>query len=320
MAKTLGWGSHTDELLLLSEEIIELKQINIKDLQNKLQLILGPKVSVEGVDLRLIAFLEFLFLKSQGPYSPDFTKYSLVIQSIIRQSGTLKNMLNKTGSHAIGNMVLNGRRKLKFTISDFYELQYVLDFWEGCGLEKQTPRSIFNAILKKKGISEQIQNKDPSLLVRLSSVFPMFEKEIISADFNLISIRESPQNPFVEYYESIIKYHTDQGLTLEGVIQLENLRQRNPIEKRNSFLVYLVKKQQNFQCQLCKTGCTTKDPSFIEVHHIVPLSKRGEDLSSNMLVTCNFHHKDIHEGRILIEKSERIAINCGGEQFYTKAN
>jgi len=320
MVKTLSWGSHADELQLLCDDIVDIKFLTIDDIRKRLELILGPEEKVHGVDLRYIALLEFLFTKSQGPYSPYFLKYSRLIQLIVNRSGALKNMLNNTGAHAIGNMILNGRGKLKFTISDFYELGYVLDFWESCGLEKQTPRTVFRAILTKKGILERIQKKEPEILIRLSNVFPMFEKEIMPGNFDWISLSASPHNPFNKYYDSIIQYHIQQGLSLEDIIQLENFRQRNPVVKRNHFLSYLVKKHQNFQCQICNAGDRVNDPFNIQVHHIIPLSVKGEDYSSNMLVTCGSHHKEIHGGIIKIEKGERITINCDGKTFFSEPN
>ena len=239
---------------------------------------------------------------------------------MIIRSRAFQNLLNDSGSAAIGNMVLNGRGNLKFIISDFFELGYVMDFWETCGLEKQTPRKIFQAILAKKGIHYRIQILDPDLLIRLSNVFPMFEKEINPSNVDLVSLSAISHNPFNDYYDSIIQYHVQQGLALEEIIQLENLRQRNPIERRNHFLSYLVRKYQNFQCQICNVWSPSQNSVDIQVHHIIPLSAKGKDLSSNMLVACNIHHKEIHSGRITVEKGEKITINCNGEQLSTEPN
>ncbi|MEN6396007.1 MAG: hypothetical protein ABFC78_05945, partial [Methanoregula sp.] len=130
----------------MSDDLIDRRE-TYDAIIKRLELIFGPAGKVLGVDVRLLAFLEFLYSKSQGPYSPYFLKYSHLIQVIIRRSAPLRNMLNESGAHAIGNMVLDGRGHLKFKISDFNELSYVLDFWENCGLAALTPRTIFDAIL-----------------------------------------------------------------------------------------------------------------------------------------------------------------------------
>ena len=153
MGRTMHWGEHTDELQLLSEEIIEKRLTTIDAIQQRLEQILGPGEKKFGVDFQLVAFLEYLFFKSQGPYSPYFLKYSNIIRFLIIRLPALRNLLNNSGADAIGNMILNGRGRLKFIISDFFELGYVLDFWENCGLKKLTPRKIFQAILTKKGIA-----------------------------------------------------------------------------------------------------------------------------------------------------------------------
>ncbi len=316
----MGWGEHTDELQLLSDDIYEERLLTIDVIQQRLEQILGPGERKFGVDFQLVAFLEYLFFKSQGPYSPYFLKYSGIIRFLIIRSRAFQNLLNDTGADAIGNMILNGRGRLKFIISDFFELGYVLDFWESCGLEKLTPRKIFQAILTKKGIFYRIQKLDPDLLIRLSNVFPMFEKEINPENIDLISLSAIAHNPFRDYYDSIIQYHVDRGLALEEIIQFENSRKRDPIVRRNHFLSYLVKKQQNFQCQICSVVSPSQNFVDIQVHHIVPLSANGEDLSSNMLVACYSHHKEIHAGRIILEKGEKITINCNGMQFYTEPN
>jgi len=320
MGKTMGWGEHTDELQLLSDDIVEKRLTTIDAIQQRLEQILGPGEKKFGVDFQLVAFLEYLFFKSQGPYSPYFLRYSSIIRFLIIRSPAFRNLLNNSGADAIGNMILNGRGRLKFIISDFFELGYVLDFWETCGLEKLTPRKIFQAILTKKGIFYRVQKQDPDLLIRLSNVFPMFEKEINPENVDLISLSAIAHNPFRDYYESIIEYHIHQGLALEEIIQLENSRKRDPDVKRNHFLSYLVRKHQNFQCQICSGVSPSQNFVDIQVHHIVPISANGEDLSSNMLVACKFHHKEIHSGRITLEKGEKIIINCNGGQFSTEPN
>ena len=45
----------------------------------------------------------------------------------------------------------------------------------------------------------------------------------------------------------------------------------------------------------CKTCLTTEK---LEIHHIIPLSKGGEDDLSNIEVLCEKHHNEKHFGNI----------------------
>lgn len=319
MAKRLNWKLYEAELELLSDDLVARRE-PYSAIEERLESIFGPAGEIRGVDLRLLAFLEYLFTRSQGPYAPGFLKYSHIINVIIRRSWTLRNMLNKSGAHAIGNMVLNGRGKLNFKISDYNELSYILDFWQGCGLWTQTPRTVFDAILSKRIVQNRIVSRDADLLIRLSNIFPMFESEIIPSDLDLSPIREGSQNPFPKYFESITQDYLSQGKTISEIIEIENLRAGKTLSRRNQYLSYLVKKRCNFQCQICVAGDPAKYPSFIQVHHITPLSENGDDHSSNMIVVCNHHHQEIHRGQIQIKKGEVLSIEGNGKKFTTNPN
>ncbi len=319
METRLKWRLYETELQILSDDIIDRRE-TYNAIGKRLELIFGPTGKIRGVDARLLAFLEFLYTKSQGPYAPDFLKYSQIIKVIIRRSRPLRNMLNESGAHAIGNMVLNGRGNLNFTISDYNELSSVLDFWEDCGLQTQNPRAIFDAILIKKGIRNRIESRDGALLIRLSNIFPMFESEIISPDLDLNQLNRGLQNPFSGYFEDITQKYLSQGKSISDIIEIQNQRAGKTQNRRNQYLSFLVKKRCNYQCQICATCDPVKIPFSIQVHHITPLSENGDDHSRNMIVVCNYHHHDIHSGRIQLEKGEVITIERNGKKFFTSPN
>ena len=52
-------------------------------------------------------------------------------------------------------------------------------------------------------------------------------------------------------------------------------------------------------CRVPGCGAT----SFLEVHHVKPLSKKGGNDPSNLILTCGLCHKNIHEGRLLVNGS-----------------
>jgi len=53
-------------------------------------------------------------------------------------------------------------------------------------------------------------------------------------------------------------------------------------------------------CELCeKKGPFIKDNGeiYLEVHHIISLSKEGEDLLENVLAVCPNCHRELHFGQ-----------------------
>ncbi|MDD1703024.1 MAG: HNH endonuclease [Methanoregula sp.] len=324
MGKRVQWDTHVEELQRLSDDLIERREIydNIKD---RLAGIFGPAKCILGVDARLRAFLEFLFMRSQGPYSPEFLHYSPIIRHIIRRTSPLITNLNESGAHTLGNMVLNGRGHWKFIISDYNELEYVLKFWETCNLTPQTPRMVFDAIISKNEIRYRMERLDPDLLLRLSRIFPLYKDEIIPSGVDPDQLPRPPQEPFKQYYQDIIQDYLAQGMSIDDIIEKENLRAAQTITYRHQFLVYLVKLRHNFLCQICTAGDPVKgiqtDPSYaVEVHHIWSLAEGGEDHSRNMIVTCPHHHKQIHAGLIQLMNGEMITIKKEGRIFFTRSN
>jgi len=321
MGRRVNWRPHEAELQILSDDLIE-RRVSYDTIKERLTSIFGPAKKILGVDARLRAFLEFLFMKSQGPYSPYFMKYSHIILMIIRRSSPLRHNLNESGADTIGNMILNGRGHWKFVISDFNELSSILEFWLQCGLHPQTPRTILNAIQNKNEINFRIERRDGALLIRLANIFPMFENEIFPPDMDFNCLRRKEPEPFKKYYLDIIQDYYSQGKSIDDIINTENQRSGETLVYRNQFLTFLVKTRHNFQCQICAAGNPAPNHSSIEVHHIIRLADHGKDHSGNMIVTCDYHHKKIHEGTIILEKEneDTIVIRINGRQFFTDSN
>jgi hypothetical protein len=321
MGKRVNWRPHEAELQILSDDLIE-GRVSYDAIKERLASIFGPAKKILGVDARLRAFLEFLFMKSQGPYSPYFMKYSHIILMIIRRSSPLRQNLNEFGAHTIGNMILDGRGHWKFVISDFNELSSILEFWLQCGLHPPTPRSVFDAILDKNEIRFRIERLDGAVLIRLANIFPMFKDEFFPPDVDFNCLRRKEPEPFKKYYLDIIQDYYSQGKSIDDIIERENQRSGETLVYRNQFLTFLVKTRHNFRCQICVAGDPATNPSSIEVHHIIPLADRGKDHSGNMIVTCDYHHKEIHDGKIILKKEneDTIAIRSNGRLFFTDSN
>ena len=101
---------------------------------------------------------------------------------------------------------------------------------------------------------------------------------------------------------------------------------RNNIECyiRNTTIAESVKSLYNYRCQICgdvilRTGWQRNlerktEWKFLssDVHHILPLSKGGEDDRANMLCLCPTCHRKFHSGEYRL-KSERDAIKLSDE-------
>ena len=76
-----------------------------------------------------------------------------------------------------------------------------------------------------------------------------------------------------------------------------------PGRKKRSVSPALRKKIFMRDGGVCRTpGCGRT--SFLEVHHIKPLSECGGNNPANLLLTCSLCHKNIHEGRLRISGTQ----------------
>ena len=51
----------------------------------------------------------------------------------------------------------------------------------------------------------------------------------------------------------------------------------------------LARKMQTLPCQICGWNEATRD-----IHHIIPVSKGGKNIDSNLIAVCPNHHRMIH--------------------------
>ncbi|MHA1150730.1 MAG: HNH endonuclease signature motif containing protein [Promethearchaeota archaeon] len=261
---------------------------------------------VKNTDTRSIAFLEFCFFMADGPYSRKFKFFILVLRKIFRIDPNLKRLISKTGSRAIANMALGAKGNLVFQISDQYELEIVLWAWKKMGLKIETIRSVYNAIIRKKNVKRGIQEQRLFLLARLRSIFPMYKRSFIKTKTNL---NQALYEHYRARFDIIIKSYEKKGYSISEMLQEENKRILPVGVKRNNLLAYLVKKAKDFQCQLCSHLQFTPTRSYeIQVHHITPLSQGGGDTSHNMIVLCEKHHDEAHQGRLTLFCSDKYII------------
>jgi hypothetical protein len=78
----------------------------------------------------------------------------------------------------------------------------------------------------------------------------------------------------------------------------ERVDRRGKAFKRDSAVRLAVLRRANNQCEFCgeEGFTTTNGESFLETHHIVPLSMGGRDAVSNVAAICPNHHREAHFG------------------------
>lgn len=316
----LNWRRYQEEFALLADVLVTDEQPSPVDLVSRIRLICQNDPAVDhlilGVDPSLLAFLEYLFFRAEGPYAPCFRTYAKVIIFVCQSSPELCNLLNLNSADAIGNMILNKRGKLKFVIADHLELLMLLDWWPLFGLAPVNQRQVFDAIIQKSSIHRRLSSSDPVLIMRLLEVFPLYQSEFCPDEITLEELlnRRKSVSPLPSHkrYHRLLEELTNQGLDIFAIIRQEEQRILPIQVSRNTFLSYLVKQLHQNTCQICNLHGPSLPDSEITVHHIVPLSAGGADSARNMLVVCRIHHRAIHAGEINVSINEIIEISYQG--------
>lgn len=64
--------------------------------------------------------------------------------------------------------------------------------------------------------------------------------------------------------------------------------------------------RDNHKCQAGKSGCTKR----LEVHHIKFKSQGGSDTPNNLITLCSKHHKQLHEGKLVLNVKKRKSLKA----------
>lgn len=301
-----------EKLEHLATEIYESKNCSRTNLINRLAEIFDESQKELDVDVRIIVLIEFCFFKAGGPYSRRFEYFSEVILKIISIVPELLKILNRRADDSIAMMVLNEKSGLKFRIYDNYELRIVLDLWKKMGLKPRSIESVFKAVMQKKSVILDLRLKNIYLLALLKQVFPFYERDYLS---NRIDLSKGFYEQEKKRFDNLIIEYKKQTLSINDIIQKENLRVMPTEIKRNNFLSYLLKKKHKFRCQICQLTKSKSKTHYFESHHIVPLEQGGADHSSNMIVLCKKHHYEAHSGTLKISCKKNLTIKYKRKQF-----
>lgn len=307
------------EFSALVDELLE-KDLTVDDLIARLEVFLGTEPELLfGADKRVRKLIEYCFYSAEGPYNPDFSRLKPAIKKILLVHPPVRKLLASSGDHAIANMVLGKRGRLKISILDRYELRKTLYFWAEVGLGTISERDVFEAVINKKSVKNILENEQDSsyltLVTRLKLVFPYYIKSIISNQYDIEEEIFNLTKRRFAFVDTLLA----KGAKIEDLIEKEN-KNFEPTRKRNYYLAFLVKKKHQFACQFCKQMGKTNH-FRIETHHVVPLYKGGDDQSENMIVLCKKHHRLADKGKIKIElHNTNVFIYDRGKKYVLKTN
>lgn len=146
---------------------------------------------------------------------------------------------------------------------------------------------------------------------------------------NLLKIGAALKKRKIDAIEEEIKpdiesFSTEKIKKLIAIRDAKNIKQArlkkdqaSKTYRRDPVLSSLLKRIYGDVCQIktCRTNLKLDRGFFTETHHIIPLSKEGEDTSSNILVLCPNHHKLIDKSKVRIIKKTKseITLEVGGK-------
>lgn len=145
----------------------------------------------------------------------------------------------------------------------------------------------------------------------------------------LIKILDSPKNEWREYRPKVLSYQQigqeeDKKIKKLNSKSIDYLRKRlkkKPLKRitslverynRDPIVVAIALKRAKGYCELCKKVAPFKKndgTDYLEVHHINPLSKGGEDKENNVLALCPNCHRKLHYGKDKDKLVNNIKLN-----------
>ncbi|WIH20720.1 HNH endonuclease [Photobacterium damselae] len=113
--------------------------------------------------------------------------------------------------------------------------------------------------------------------------------------------KETKSRVFVNHYEFLNEVFSADttNKNVIGVLHPEKETVSVTLYKRDPLVVAETLRLANGYCELCKVKSPFKTKSgrdYLEVHHVIPLSKQGSDTVSNTVALCPNCHRMLHFG------------------------
>lgn len=141
----------------------------------------------------------------------------------------------------------------------------------------------------------------------------LFE-EVIYDEINQLMYSGTDYSQEIAILKNIYKYFMDQEFDFDVLEQqsiIDNFNEipdledenaqtktvQNTTYTRNNILIAKIKKERNFECQICKIKIQKRNGNFyIEAAHIKAKKDKGNEKKENILILCPNHHKEFDYG------------------------
>lgn len=152
-------------------------------------------------------------------------------------------------------------------------------------------------------------------------------EEIIFDEIKLLLKSNQNYSNEIQILKKIYKYYIGEEFDYDNIEQQEILAEIETLPnleddetelitiqqktyKRNNILIAKIKKDRNFECQICNTKILKSNGSYyIEAAHIKAKKDKGNERKENILILCPNHHKEFDFGKREILKHTINSIN-----------
>jgi len=160
-----------------------------------------------------------------------------------------------------------------------------------------------------------IKGKRNNFQIRMGIIIKIFstnKKQIYIIELNDEKLNEwrnyKTKTVTIQELQELENKKVTEGLNYSEKELLNKIKIKKPLEiyisstkiyNRNPYVIALSLKRAKGICELGQNKAPFKNKrgqSYLEVHHIIPLSKNGEDDITNVIALCPNCHKELHYG------------------------
>ena len=161
---------------------------------------------------------------------------------------------------------------------------------------------------------------------KLHEIKEILKTDLTTLDLFLGYIFDKPEEYFEEYktfedLEEFEGYLDKQKVSIKSFdkeILLKKIKEKKPLKEfqytikqysRNPYVIKLALQRANGTCECCNEPAPflRMDGSpYLETHHLIPLSEKGNDDIDNVSELCPNCHKELHFGENREEKSDEL--------------
>lgn len=250
----------------------------------------------------VILSLIFIFIIVYQKYSKFVIKNSERIQKLLKLNDTISfNVIDKKRYYFYQKC--NTKRQLdKLSLYEYFialiesDFDYFTKIYEPINENHQKYQNYLTKCsnIKTEATDEKCKQLKTSLKKFITREDKLFKKNQISPTLNInIEVKATYTSPAGRNsYSKTVNYNFSEFKSIYfytiNLIRQKNTRQyqiKLERAKLSDSLRYDVLKRDNFQCQIC--GSSAQDGVKLHVDHIVPVSKGGKTILSNLRTLCD---------------------------------